>query len=1228
MEPAKVEAFILFNKNESSVEGIVESLESSGVSTYFWNRDLEPGDDWEKVEDQRLREAGAVVVFLGSFGWWANHLRLARQALELNKRIIPVLIGDPPEGAFDEADGLFRSRFRLDLRVREPASIEKLVRAIRRQEPPRSDRVERILRTLKDGSEEERAGVLRQIRDKNSIDLRVLAERLREEVTTDYAPSAESEFGKTKRPPKFVSSIRSWMISALILADGESGESRELLLNHLDEKYETDRDVRFWTLAGIYRAKVAYAAEALERAGDDSAPEVSALAMTAASPQDARVIQYLRERISTGNFDTAWPALRVLRVIPIPELATDICRQVNEQPPGSAFHYDALYALSSPEMAREAAPVLTEYPGVEAVVEQVIAETGGSNGSAARNFSVLLAALDGERVDRALAAALAAPDKRDAARRLSRHLSELRPAEVYVAPRVAGFTPDIIDVKDDPLDIREDVQTLTAVMMSSKMKPPLAIGLFGDWGSGKSYFMKSMKAAAEELSERAQAGSGAFCANVVSIEFNAWHYADTNLWASLVSYILERLDEYVSPKKSDAETESVLVDELSNAKAELKEAEGEKKRAARMIDERKNRLEMLRRTREQREVKLSELRARDLYNLLPDEEKQKLKSALEEVGLPAAFDGISDLASVVSEAHTARGRANAIFVSLLKGKNRALVVSLVAFVLVVVPLGAYFLSRYVNDFLATATAVISEVVAVVAGVTAVLRRALDKANKGLDAVEKARASAEAVLKEKRSEQTSEEKELQKQIVSLGALEDVVVSKLSAAAARVQELEERIRTISEGRSLARFLAERAGSEDYRKHLGLISTVRRDFEILGARLTAGQDATSAGGLKRVDRIILYIDDLDRCPAEKVMDVLQAVHLLLAYPLFVVVVGVDPRWLLHSLGKQYSAFQGEGKSFGTDPDIWRTTPQNYLEKIFQVPFTLRRMNRTGYGKLIGKLFSPAEGTEATEATGHYAHTQPPKTGAQGEQAGRATQETQTQTAAPPPADEHPRAGEGTAHTAAPPQPQSGEVEDESEPKNSGEASSKKSGEAETGKSVETEKSGEAGQKKSRAPDFVVNEESLVIRSWESDFATRLFALIPTPRAAKRFSNTYRILKATVRGGRLAQFEGTDEVPGDFQAPMLLLALLIGSPAESAVLFPKLQEHAAEGGNVLEALRDFKSLELNEPPFAAIEKKIGPVVSDEGFPNDSGLFLEWIQRVSRFSFDIGRAIQTGDRE
>jgi hypothetical protein len=57
----------------------------------------------------------------------------------------------------------------------------------------------------------------------------------------------------------------------------------------------------------------------------------------------------------------------------------------------------------------------------------------------------------------------------------------------------------------------------------------------------------------------------------------------------------------------------------------------------------------------------------------------------------------------------------------------------------------------------------------------------------------------------------------------------------------------------------------------------------------------------------RIVLYIDDLDRCEPAKVVEVLQAVNMLLTFQLFVVMVAVDARWLSRSLEKQYPEFFG---------------------------------------------------------------------------------------------------------------------------------------------------------------------------------------------------------------------------------------------------------------------------------------------------------------------------------
>lgn len=96
---------------------------------------------------------------------------------------------------------------------------------------------------------------------------------------------------------------------------------------------------------------------------------------------------------------------------------------------------------------------------------------------------------------------------------------------------------------------------------------------------------------------------------------------------------------------------------------------------------------------------------------------------------------------------------------------------------------------------------------------------------------------------------------------------------------------------------------------------------------------------GGLERV---VLYIDDLDRCPPDVVVKVLEAIHLLLALPVFVVMVAVDPRWLHQAIRLHYAAMLPH--------DV--LTPAHYLEKIFQIPFQLPGMDETGFVRLIRGL------------------------------------------------------------------------------------------------------------------------------------------------------------------------------------------------------------------------------------------------------------------------------------
>ena len=92
---------------------------------------------------------------------------------------------------------------------------------------------------------------------------------------------------------------------------------------------------------------------------------------------------------------------------------------------------------------------------------------------------------------------------------------------------------------------------------------------------------------------------------------------------------------------------------------------------------------------------------------------------------------------------------------------------------------------------------------------------------------------------------------------------------------------------------------------------------------------------------------------------VEVLQAVHLLLALDLFVVVVGVDARWLLRSVESQYEKLLSQSGESRTD-DL-RASPQDYLEKIFNIPFALPRMSAQSFNNLIISLAN--DGTVAED-------------------------------------------------------------------------------------------------------------------------------------------------------------------------------------------------------------------------------------------------------------------------
>src|SRR5262249_59589230 len=109
--------------------------------------------------------------------------------------------------------------------------------------------------------------------------------------------------------------------------------------------------------------------------------------------------------------------------------------------------------------------------------------------------------------------------------------------------------------------------------------------------------------------------------------------------------------------------------------------------------------------------------------------------------------------------------------------------------------------------------------------------------------------------------------------------------VNLAAQEVGDLQRELQNLTAGGQLAGLVAEQAGSGVYRSRLGLMTQIRTDFQRMAELLAdasqepAAYEDEAGDTLPRIDRVVVYIDDLDRCPPDRVVQVLEAVQLLLA-------------------------------------------------------------------------------------------------------------------------------------------------------------------------------------------------------------------------------------------------------------------------------------------------------------------------------------------------------------
>jgi len=163
-------------------------------------------------------------------------------------------------------------------------------------------------------------------------------------------------------------------------------------------------------------------------------------------------------------------------------------------------------------------------------------------------------------------------------------------------------------------------------------------------------------------------------------------------------------------------------------------------------------------------------------------------------------------------------------------------------------------------------------------------------------------------------------------VEVGCFDAKDVEEMKVKEAKKEEIENRTLALK-GSSLRDAIASKIDSRDYESNMGVVHKVQNDLQHLSDTMLNNRNSDVV--FPRGDpRIVLFVEDLDRCEQSVVVEVIEALQLLVKTKLFVSVIAIDPRYASLSLEKHYKGV--------LDPQT-SLSGMDYIEKVIQIPFCL---------------------------------------------------------------------------------------------------------------------------------------------------------------------------------------------------------------------------------------------------------------------------------------------------
>jgi hypothetical protein len=142
---------------------------------------------------------------------------------------------------------------------------------------------------------------------------------------------------------------------------------------------------------------------------------------------------------------------------------------------------------------------------------------------------------------------------------------------------------------------------------------------------------------------------------------------------------------------------------------------------------------------------------------------------------------------------------------------------------------------------------------------------------------------------------------------------------------------------EGKDLFKSLTKEETEVDKKDKTNAVAEFRKDFiELLE--------------VTKFKRLVVIIDDLDRCTPERIIENLEAVKLFLNVPKTAFIIGADPRIVKHAIEHKYK------NNSQIEEDNSRII-DDYLEKLIQLPYSLPKLSEPEVETYISMLICKRE-------------------------------------------------------------------------------------------------------------------------------------------------------------------------------------------------------------------------------------------------------------------------------